>query len=50
MNYVKSAVRDLEPAPDMALKWVRSIANKTLAIIWAAEPGTDQKLPEVWIR
>lgn len=50
MNYVKSAVRDLEPAPDMALKWVRSIANKALAIIWGAELGPEQKIPEAWIR
>ena len=50
MNYVKSAVRDLEPAPEMALKWVRSIANRTLAIIWGAELGAEQKIPEAWIR
>ncbi len=50
MNYVKSSVRDLEPIPDLALKWVRSIASRALAIIWTAELGADQKLPEAWIR
>lgn len=50
MNYVRSAVRDLEPSPEMALKWIRSIANKALAIIWNVELGADQKLPDAWIR
>lgn len=50
MNYLKNAVRDLEPVPEMALKWVRSIASRTLALIWAAELGSDQKIPEEWIR
>ena len=50
MNLVRSAVRDLEPTPALALMWVRSIANKTLAIIWAAELGAEHKLPEAWIR
>jgi len=50
LNYVKSAVRDLEPTPGAALNWVRGIANKALAIIWSVELGADQKLPEAWIR
>lgn len=50
VTFVRSAVRDLTPAPDMALKWVRSIANRALAIIWGAELGPEQKIPEAWIR
>jgi hypothetical protein len=48
-NFVQSAVRDLEPNPELALKWVRSIANRVLTLIWGAELPPDQRLPDAWI-
>ena len=50
LSYVKTAVRDMLHTPDLALKWVPSMASRALAVIWAAELGQDQKLPEAWIR
>ncbi|MBA3637861.1 MAG: hypothetical protein H0W53_00990 [Acidobacteria bacterium] len=48
-GFLQSAVRDLEPDPELALKWVRSIASRCLALIWDAELGLNQKLPEAWV-
>lgn len=48
-SYLQSAVRDLEPNPELSLKWVRSIANRALVLIWEAELGRDQKLPDAWV-
>src|SRR5262249_15958273 len=48
-NFLQSAVRDLEPNPELALKWIRSIANRALALIWEAELPPDQRLPDAWV-
>lgn len=48
-GYVQSAIRDLEPNPELALKWVRSIANRALSLIWEAEIGADPVIPRDWI-
>ena len=32
-----------------SIKWVRSIANRALALIWAAELPADQRLPDAWV-
>jgi hypothetical protein len=48
-GFLQSAVRDLEPDPELALKWVRSIASRSLSMIWDAELGPDQKLPDAWL-
>src|SRR5947209_16300219 len=48
-NLLQSAVRDLEPNPELSLKWVRSIAQRCLALIWEAELPPDQRLPEAWV-
>jgi hypothetical protein len=48
-NFLYSAVRDLEPNPELSLKWVRSIANRALVLIWEAELPPDQRLPDAWV-
>jgi hypothetical protein len=48
-NYIQSAVRDIEPNPELSLTWVRSIANRAMALIWEAELPADQRLPDAWI-
>jgi hypothetical protein len=42
-------VRDLEPNPELSLKWVRSVASRALALIWDAELPSDQRLPDAWV-
>jgi hypothetical protein len=48
-SFVQSAVRDLEPKPELALKWVRSIVNRCLALIWDTELESGQRLPDSWV-
>ncbi len=48
-RFVSNAVRDLEPHPEDALTWIRSIADRALALIWEAELPPDKTLPEKWI-
>lgn len=48
-TFLQSAVRDLEPNPELALKWVRSIASRCLALIWQAELPADQRIPDGWL-
>jgi hypothetical protein len=48
-NFLLSAVRDLEPNPELSLKWVRSIANRALSLIWEAELPADRRLPDAWV-
>ena len=48
-NYVRLAIRDLAPAPETALVWIRSIANRALHLIWAAELPPDRRLPDAWL-
>jgi hypothetical protein len=48
-NLLQSAVRDLEPNSEHSLKWIRSIASRALALIWAAELPPDQRLPDGWV-
>ena len=48
-GHIRSAVRDIEPDPDHALVWVRSIAERALSLIWDAELPPDRKLPPEWI-
>jgi hypothetical protein len=42
-------VRDLEPNPAAALRWIRIIANRALALIWKAELPADRRLPDDWV-
>ena len=48
-NFLQSAVRDLEPNPELSLKWVRSIANRAMVLIWAVELPADRRLPDEWV-
>ncbi|MEZ5963090.1 MAG: hypothetical protein R3F56_04505 [Planctomycetota bacterium] len=50
LGYLKSAVRDLEPNPELALKWVRSIASRAMAVIWDLELEPGRKIPDAWIK
>ncbi|MCY4441885.1 MAG: ATP-binding protein [Deltaproteobacteria bacterium] len=46
---VSNAVRAVSPAPEQALTWVRSIANRVLTLIWQAELPPDRTLPAEWL-
>ena len=46
-DYVSNAIRELAPAPDRSLIWVRSIASRALKLIWDAELP-DGQLPAAW--
>ena len=52
--YVSNAVRDISPAPEQALTWVRSITNprwrSSGADIWQAELPPDRTLPAEWLQ
>lgn len=48
LGYVRKAVRDLFPEPTQSVVWARSIAERTLALIWRAELPRDKSLPESW--
>ena len=48
-GFVRNAVRNIEPDPDHALVWVRSIAERALSLIWGAELPPDRTLPADWI-
>lgn len=48
-GYVENAIRDLEPNPELALKWVRSIATRAFALIWEVELGQGFGLPQGWL-
>lgn len=48
-DYVGKAIRDLVPAPERSLIWVRSIASRALKVIWDAEIAPDRTLPEAWL-
>ena len=48
LGYVRNAVRDLYPVPTQSVVWARSIAERTLALIWRAELPRDKSLPESW--
>ena len=47
-DYVRKAIRDLAPTPENALVWIRSIANRALHLIWAAELPPDRTIPNEW--
>ena len=49
-RFVSNAVRDLEPHPEDALTWIRSVADRALALIWEAELPGDKKLPPNWLK
>ena len=49
LQFVGNAVRDIEPDPKHALIWIRSIADRALALIWAAELPPDRMLPPEWL-
>ena len=46
---VINAVRDIDPDPKHALIWIRSIADRALALIWDAELPPDRMLPQEWL-
>lgn len=50
LGYLQSAVRDLEPNPELALKWVRSIASRAMSVVWDLELEAGRKIPEAWIQ
>ena len=50
MGYVKRAIELLQHEPIHSVKWVRSIAERALELIWDAELGPDRSLPERWKR
>ena len=47
-DYVRWAIRDLAPTPEIALGWIRKIANRALHLIWAAELPPDGAVPSEW--
>ena len=47
-EYVRKAVRDLQPDPMHALIWIRSISDRALALIWDAELPPDGTIPSDW--
>ena len=50
-RFVSNAIRDLEPHhPEDALTWIRSVADRALALIWEAELPGDKKLPPNWLK
>ena len=48
-EYVRNAVRHIEPEPTHALIWIRSIADRALALIWDVELPRDRMLPLEWL-
>ena len=48
-NFVNNAIRDIEPRPEHALTWTRSITNRALALIWEVELPPDRRFPEDWV-
>ena len=46
---VGNAIRDIEPEPKHALIWIRSIADRALALIWDVELPRDRMLPPEWL-
>ena len=46
---VSNAVRDIDPDPKHALIWIRSIADRALALIWNAELPPNRVLPPEWL-
>lgn len=47
-DYVRRSIRDLVPRAEIALVWIRSIANRALQLIWDAELPTDRAIPNEW--
>ena len=48
-RFVGNAIRDLEPHPEDALTWIRSVADRALELIWEAELPGSKKLPPGWL-
>ena len=48
-EFVRNAVRDIEPDPGHALVWIRSISDRALALIWDTELPPDRALPREWL-
>lgn len=46
-DYARKAIREL-PEPDHAIVWMRSFSETALDLIWRAELGRDNSLPEAW--
>lgn len=46
-RYALKAIREL-PEPDHAIVWMRSLSETALDLIWNAELGRDNSLPEAW--
>ena len=47
-GYVERAIRDLHPDASHSVVWMRSIAERALNLIWAAELPLDRSLPGAW--
>ena len=47
-GYVERGIRDLKPDPANSIVWARSIAERALDLIWAAELPSDRTLPHEW--
>jgi len=48
-NYVLKAIRDISPTPEGSLVWMRSIAERSLELIWKKELPHDLSIPLSWI-
>lgn len=49
-RFVGNAVQHIASRPQDALTWVRSIAERALDLVWAAELPPDRTLPAEWTR
>ena len=47
-DFVTRAIRDIAPVPGHAVIWARSIAERTLAVIWDKELPRNRRLPAEW--
>ena len=47
-DYVRRAIRDLQPNSANSVVWARSISERVLKLIWDAELGPDRSLPDDW--
>lgn len=50
LSYLRGAVRDIDPNPELALKWVRSIASRAMSVVWDVELEDGRKIPDAWLK
>lgn len=49
LECIKTAIRDIEPAPALSLRVIRNFTNRVRMLIWEAELPQDQTLPRKWL-